>query len=357
MSEIVTREIIGLAQKSKWNKIKEFIKALVKNTLKKNAGYTLVALDVDINKTKKQEFSDLIHSYKDLDKIDEINSFSNLSLYQYTDTSTDHISISQQNGIIILIAKYMGAAANHYEYFDFMVHMDPIRDPFFTYGSGEFLSCSEMLKLIKKNKQVKNETTKKEKTKDKKAKDSKSKPKITKIKAKSKPKQKNERIKTENIESLTYKNLKGKSAIWGGTETKAFTAWKKKINNKYKKDTGKTAYYKGYPTKNYEKYLIGLSNPRTRNNNKKKSIPKKKSVQIKKDAKPQDKIKGELSEAFVFEKLTDKKASWGGNETNAFKNWKKRIIKKYTEEIGGKSYYKGKLTKNYRNYLERLILS
>ena len=72
MSEIITREIIGLAQKSKWKKIKEFIKALVKNTLKKNAGYSLVALDVYINNTKKKEFSDLIHSHKDLDKIDEM---------------------------------------------------------------------------------------------------------------------------------------------------------------------------------------------------------------------------------------------------------------------------------------------
>ena len=77
---------------------------------------------MDINHTKKQEFSCLIHSYKDLYKIDEINSFSNLSLYQYTDTSTDHISISQQNGIIILMAKYMGPAAKDYKYFDFMVN-------------------------------------------------------------------------------------------------------------------------------------------------------------------------------------------------------------------------------------------
>ncbi|MBA7623866.1 hypothetical protein ES703_31265 [subsurface metagenome] len=236
-----------------------------------------------------------------------------------------------------------------------MVHMDPIHDPFFTYGSGEILSCSEMLKSIEKNKQMKNKTSKKEIAKGKKSRDSKSKPKITKIKAKSKPKQKNERIKSENIESLTYENLKGKKAIWGGTETKAFTAWKMKINNIYKKDTGKIAYYKGKPTKNYGKYLADLSNPRKRKTYKKKSIPKKKSVQTKKDAKPQDKIEKEISEPIVYEKLTDKKALWGGSETKTFTAWKEETANNYKKQTGKVAYYRGNPTKNYKKYLEHIV--
>ena len=263
MSEIVTREIIGLAQKSKWHKILEVIKTLVKNTLDKKAGYVVVALDAIINKKKREEFSYIIQSVNDLKNLDEIDSFSMLSLYQYTDTSSDHINVSQQDGIIILIAKYMGPAIKHHEYFDFMVHMDPIQDPYFTYGSGQILSCADMLELINKNRKIKEKTTKPLKAK------------IPKKATEPESKDKKE-IEIQNIEALTYEKLKGKNAEWRGTETKAFSDWKTRISKKYTQDTGKGAYYKGNPTNSYIKYLEELSKPKKKKTaQKKKTIPKK----------------------------------------------------------------------------------
>ncbi len=265
MSEIVTREIIGLAQKSKWHKILEVIKTLVKNTLNNKAGYILVALDALINKRKRQELSFLIQSVNDLKKLDEIESFSMLSLYQYTDTSSDHINISQQDGIIILIAKYMGPAIEHHEYFDFMVHMDPIYDPYFTYGRGQILSCADMLELMNKNRKSNEKTNKPIKAE------------ITRKTTEPESKAKKE-IDSQNIEALIYEKLKGKNAEWGGTETKAFSVWKMGIAKKYSQNTGKGAYYKGNPTKNYKKYLEELSKPKKKKIVQKKTTVNKKTV-------------------------------------------------------------------------------
>ncbi|TFG29002.1 MAG: hypothetical protein EU532_04060 [Promethearchaeota archaeon] len=293
MSEIVTREIIGLAQKSKWQKILEVTKTLVKKTLKNRAGYTVVALDAIINNKKREEFSDLIQSVDDLNKLDGISSFSMLSLYQFTDTSSDHINISHQDGIIILIAKYMGPAIEHHEYFDFMVHMDPLQDPYFTYGTGKILNCTDMLDLINKNREIKEKTIKS------------SKATIKKEKKESESKDKKEQ-EVQNIEALTYEKLKGKNAEWGGTETKTFIAWKKRISDKYTTDTGKGAYYRGNPTKNYINYLEKLSKPTL----KKKPVVKKSASKKKKTPKkPTPKKKTVPKKGATKKKSTSKKTT------------------------------------------------
>lgn len=258
MSEIITtREIIGIAHKSKWKEIKEFIKALVKITLNKEAGYALVVLDGTIQKKRKKEFSYLIQSNNQIKKIDEISSFGTLSLYQYTETSNDHINISQQNGVIILITKYMGPAINHHEYFDFAVHLDPIHDPFFTDSSGRVLSCSDIIKVINPTMKPKEKQSKTKPAKTKKRKPKKSKAK--KGKAKSQPKQK-KIIQNKNFEATIFEKLTGKKAIWGGNETKAYKSWKEKTLNKFKKEVERIAYYNGKPTTKYAAYLETLLN-------------------------------------------------------------------------------------------------
>ena len=80
----------------------------------------------------------------------------------------------------------------------------------------------------------------------------------------------------------------------------------------------------------------------------KKDILKKKSKQVK-DPKINN------LEAFVFEKLTNKKAIWNGSETKFFQNWKTKIKNKYRIETGKIIYYKGKPTKQSSLYLENLI--
>lgn len=90
---------------------------------------------------------------------------------------------------------------------------------------------------------------------------------------------------------------------------------------------------------------------------KNKSKSKKKSVQKTKSRKPLGKIEKIISLPIVFEKLTGKKAFWGGNETKRFISWKEKSLRRFRSETGGKTHYRGKLTSTYKNYLKNLITS
>jgi hypothetical protein len=290
--------------------MKQFIIEVVKKTLNKNSEYTLVALDAQLKEKEEPELCMSIQSIDDLKNINQLKSFSNLALYQYTPTASNHINVSQNDGVIILIAKFMGPEINHQDYFDFAVHLDPIHDPLFTNGSGVPLNCSDMLKLINKEKKVKDKKSKaikvkpikpKEKISDikkkrvSKIKTSKTKEKIEagkKQKTKSKnPKAKGSkrsiRTKTpeiigtkkiENVEISIYEKLKEKNAMWAGAETKTYQDWKNKSANRYRKESGKTAYYKGQPTNGYIKYLEKLSPNKKIKVKDKKPATKKKPI-------------------------------------------------------------------------------
>ncbi|TFG07000.1 MAG: hypothetical protein EU539_06140 [Promethearchaeota archaeon] len=326
MSEEITREIIGLTRKSKWNQLKGFIRNIIKETLKRNAGYSLVALDAQLGSKKRAEYNSSIKSKRDTEKIMQIRKFSNLSLYQYSNTSSDHISLSQNGEVITFIAKYFGPSLNYQHYFDFSIHLDAISDPVFSNGNGKALSSSEFLKSI--NNHVKD---KKKKSKPRK--------KTTK---------KQQRVGPEDIEKIIFEKLHEKKAIWGGSETKKFKKWKGKISAKYHDETGNNAYYRGKPTRNFQNYLNSLS--------KKKSVQKK-SLKKKgrKKGKKIQKKQVEISEAVVFETLKDKKAIWGGKETKSFQKWKNRISQEYRKETGAPTHYREKLTKNYKAYLGNLM--
>jgi len=416
MSEESLREIIGLVETSKWNQVKKFIKFVIQKTMKKNTEYRLTALDVSINGKKQPNYNSIIKNRENIKIIDKIDDFNHLSLYQSTQTSNNLIDISQNNGTIVVLAKYMGPSLSDHQIFDFSVHMDVLEDPFFTNGTGKKLSCSEFLRTINHKKQpeikshqrkIKNELKqlKDEKIsqdvevfvfekltnknafwnesetkafKNWKAKNVnkyriesgkinyyKGKPtkkfsqylksllenKIDKKKKRAiKPKSKKSIPKKEDkefSEAVVFEALTGKNAVWNGTETKRFQEWKVKVANKYRKETGNPAYYKGKPTNNFAQYLRNL--PKTKIN--KKKIPVKKKTSIKKPKK-EAKI---ISEAVVFEVLTGKNAVWNGTETKNFQEWKRKIAKKYQKETGKNTYYGRNLTQNFKNFLENLV--
>ncbi|MCK4381816.1 MAG: hypothetical protein KAW66_00850 [Candidatus Lokiarchaeota archaeon] len=332
MPEESLREIIGLAKKSRWIQIKKFIKFIIEKTLKNEAGYNLTALDVSINGKNKSKYSSLIKNKENIKEIDKISDFSHLSLYQTTQSSNNLIDLSKINGTIIVLAKYLGPLVEDHQVFDFSIHLDTIDEPFFTVGSGRKINGSEILEIINKNTKPISKTKKDIlKKKSKQVKD----PKIN------------------NLEAFVFEKLTNKKAIWNGSETKFFQNWKTKIKNKYRIETGKIVYYKGKPTKQFSLYLENLINKRPIKNTKpisktKKDILKKKSKQVKDP---------EITnlEAFVFEKLTNKKAIWNGSETKFFQNWKIKIKNKYQIETGKIVYYKGKPTKQFSLYLENLI--
>ena len=324
MAEEDLREVLGIAKKSKWNQIKKFIKFIIQNTLKKDAGYSLTALDVSVNGKKRPKYNLLIKNKGKINDIDKIIDFNHLSLYQATHNSNNLIEISQNNGTITVLAKYLGPSLNNHQIFDFSVHLDALTEPFFTIGNGIKISSTEILKFINKSTELipktKKETIKKE---SKQVKDT----------------------KIQNIEVFAFEKLTDKNAIWNGTETKTFQNWKAKTKNKYRIESGNIAYYKGKPTKKFSQYLENLH--KNINNKTKKETTKKVSKQVK-DTKIQN------IEVFAFEKLTDKNAIWNGTETKTFQNWKAKTKNKYRIESGNIAYYKGKPTKKFSQYLENL---
>ena len=327
MSEESLREVIGLAKKSKWNQIKKYIKFIVQKTLKKEVGYSLTALDVTINGKKKSKFNFLINNKDKINEIDKINSFKHLTLYQPTQISNNLIDISQNNGTIIVLAKYFGPSQNNHQIFDFSVHLDALDEPFFTIGNGKKINCSEVLHIINKKTEpiVKTGTRKIKKE-------------LNKV----------EKPKIQDLEALVFEKLKGKNAVWSGSETKTFQNWKAKLKNKYRKESGNIAYYKGKPTKKYSQHLENL----LRNKEDKIRRPSKKLIKKESSSKKDDK---EISEQFIFKTLTNKNAFWNGTETKTFQNWKVKLKNKYRKESGNIAYYKGKPTKKYSQHLENLL--
>ena len=323
MSEETFREIIGIAKKSKWNQIKKFIRFIIGNTLKKDAGYSLT---VSFNGKKQPKYNQIIKNKEKIKVIDKIIDFNNLSLYQATHNSNNHINISQNNGTFIVLAKYLGPSLNNHHIFDFSVNLDALNEPFFTIGNGKKINCSEILKIINKRAtpiiKIKKEVTKKE---SKGVKDT----------------------KILNIEAFIFEKLTEKNAIWNGSESKAFQNWKAKIKNKYRRETGNITYYRGNPTKKFSQYLENLHKNIDNKNKKPTKKLDKKTISSTKDKK-------EVSEQYVFETLTDKNAIWNGTETKAFQNWKAKIKNKYRIESGNIPYYKGKPTKKFSQYLENL---
>ena len=71
----------------------------------------------------------------------------------------------------------------------------------------------------------------------------------------------------------------------------------------------------------------------------------------KKPIPPKRNTKQELTERYVFKKITGKNAIWNGSETQNFTKWKKRIHSQYQKDTGKNPYYNQKLTKNFKDYL------
>lgn len=327
MSEEILREVIGLAQKSKWNQVKRFIKFIIQKTLKKEAGYHVTALDVLINGKKRSKYDVIIKNKEKVKDIDKIIDFNHLTLYQATPTSNNFVDISQNNGTLVVLAKYLGPSIKNHQIFDFSVHLDAIDEPFFTIGSIGKINSGEILKILNKSAES-----------------------ITKIE-KEKLKKESKQVKDteiQNLEAFVFEKLTGKNAFWNGAETKTYQNWKAKIKNKYRIESGKITYYKGKPTKLYSQYLENLY--------RQKDIRKKKPTTEKKDnrVKQKKEIKN-INEKYIFETLTSKNAIWSGTETKIFQDWKKKTHNKYRKETGKNPYYKGSATNNYSQYLENLI--
>jgi hypothetical protein len=326
MSEEILREIIGLTKRSNWNKLKNCIKFIVQKTYKKKAKYKLTVFNGSIKGKKKSDYNTTIENEGNIKTIDTINDFKYFSLYQSTPFSNNLIEVSQNNGTLVFLAKYMGPSLDNYQVFDFAIHLDALNPPFFTNGTNKKLNGSDILKVI--NHRAK---------------------KLKKVqRGKSKPESPLKKIEPQNIEAYVFEKITGKNAIWSGSETKAFKYWKAIAKNKYRKETGKITHYKAKPTHNFTRYLKDLliKKEKVKRKSRKKSKAKKRTTNKKKTA--------ELTQKSIFEKLTGKNAIWNGKETKNFQVWKTKIAKKYKKETEKNTHYGGKLTQGFRTYLSSI---
>lgn len=327
MSEESLREIIGIAKNSKWSQIRKFIKFIVRNTLKRNAGYNLTALDVLVNGKKELKYDQIIKKKEEVSEIDKIKDFNHLSLYQRTQTVNNHINVSKSDGTIIVLAKIFGPDPSNHQFFDFSVNLDALEDPFFTIGNGQKINCSEILEFIQKN------------------------PKSPSLKEKKIPEKKSKKD-TEpsivDIEAFIFEELTSKNAVWNGNETKIFQRWKAKTKNKYRIETGKISHYNGKPTKLYSLYLNSLRKKRKIEDNKPKEKKNKNSL---------NKVtnKEKITEKYIFEQVAGKNAVWNGSETQNFLNWKRKIHKKYKKDTRKNPYYKQQPTNKFKEFLLAIL--
>jgi len=230
LEKIDTKEIFAIAQKSKWQIIKRFLKKIIKKTLKPNIGYVMVALDVKINGLIKSEYSQKINDIHKLKIIDKIDDFNIVSFYQSDGLISDHLNLSKEDNVIIILAKYFGPDIKYAGTFDFSIQVNSIDSPYFTNSSGQILNSKDIIEFFNQKKRI-----------------------IQKFE--------NKACKVDkeiNLEIITFEELTDKKAIWGSSETKSFKNWKMKTNISFRKTTGKNPYYRGKITSNYCNYLRSL---------------------------------------------------------------------------------------------------
>ena len=148
MSESVPKEIIGIANASEWNHIKQFVKALLELTLDSEDIYSLIVLNGIINRKKCEEFDEQIKSKAQIKVLDSITDFEKITFYQYSEYKRNIIDISKNNNVIVLSAQYMGPEIDHTNYFDFAIYLDSFELPYFSDIKGNVYNCNEIMELI-----------------------------------------------------------------------------------------------------------------------------------------------------------------------------------------------------------------
>ena len=362
MFESIPKEIIGIAYASEWDHIKQFIKALLIMTLDSEEYYSLIAVNVIINKKKYEEFDVQIKTKAQINLLSTIKDFEKITLYQYSEYKRNIIKVSKDKDVIVLTAQYMGPEIDHSNYFDFSIYIDSFNLPYFSDNKGNVFESRELMEIIHN---FKPKITKKVKEPEKPIKLKTQKSTVRKVTPKSSVNKK--KIPTKNltpidIESKTYKELTGKNSIYGGKITKAFDNWKLKTHKNFQQKLGGKPYYKGALTQKYKLYLNSLvktpiskkipsKKPKNTKPTIKKATPKssvnKKKIPTK-DLTPID------IESKTYKELTGKNSMYGGKITKAFDNWKLKTHKNFQQKLGGKPYYKGAPTQKYKKYLNSL---
>ncbi|TXT65838.1 MAG: hypothetical protein BAJALOKI1v1_360002 [Promethearchaeota archaeon] len=221
------KEIIALSKISNWNAIREFLKEFLKLTIKKELPYELIVLNDEQEESAEESvINRQIKTTKDIQYLNKITSFNSISIYQFNQYYENNLYLTQNQSAIIFFAKYMSAITNKLdlECFDFIVMLDSTSNPIFLSNTGKEVDYTKIINIFDQfdSKYFTINPT---------------------------------QIPDEKLESSIFESISGKNAIWGDSETKAFTSWKEKMADLFRSFTEKNAYYGGNLTKKYRAYL------------------------------------------------------------------------------------------------------
>lgn len=252
LSEIDRKEIVGISDKRRWEDVKSFLKQLVSRTVREDCGYILGIMGAVIDGDLVDSYNLIMTRSEQVIELDPISDFNFISLHQYNDESFvhDQIHVSCENGIIVVIAKYMGPRLDYAGKFDFSIQVDSESMPEFTVTDGNMLNCREMINMFA--------------TKTNKAKKRPKKPSSGDISQymedppKSKKKEKSPLTPAEEKMRNAFKRITGKRVIWGGKVTSGYVDWKSRVMDKFR-DQGGRATWKNDLTTTFEEYLNEIS--------------------------------------------------------------------------------------------------
>jgi hypothetical protein len=224
------KELICLSRKSKWKPIRQFLKEFISLTLTKGLPYELIVISDKDNGSGEESVKNYrIEKNKDLKTIDKIKEFESLSIYQFNNYYENNLYLTTNENAIIFFAKYMSDITNDIELecFDFIIMLDSTSNPVFLSNTGDQVDYRSIIDLFNHFD---------------------SKAALIHL----------EDIADEDLEPFIFEQISGRNAVWGGSETKAYTQWKDEIADLFRSSTGKYSYYGGRLTKKYRGYLEKL---------------------------------------------------------------------------------------------------
>jgi len=225
--------------------------------MKKSSGYVIGTADAIIKGNLDPDFSALITNTLEVNVIDNIDNFSILSMQQYDEESfsNDQILVSNEDGVIVVVAKYLGPEFNYAGTFDFSLQIGSDGHPSFTAAGGRSLDCMGLINLLNHQKKKPGRSPKKVPPKKVPKKTSADISKFATNKKSPKKPQKPKPVAAEVGLKKEYTRITGKSANRGRGISKEYTSWKDRTIKAYKGN----AIWKGKLTSAFQEYLTKMS--------------------------------------------------------------------------------------------------
>ncbi len=227
MSKSLPKELIALARGANWSAVRDFITQFMRLTLKPELPYDITVIrDADESTKGESVIEYQISKASDLNKLDTLEDFNTLSIYQFNQYYENNLYLTKNEGTIIFFAKYMSPITEklNLNCFEFIILLDSISNPVFLSNAGDKLNYERIIDLFKN------------------------------IKSR-KPIKDIRETGDEVVEAFIFEHVTGRNAVWGDSETKAFQTWKERTADLFQSETGNYSHYGGSLTRKYRDFL------------------------------------------------------------------------------------------------------